>query len=214
MLTFSYKSWRLYRGTATSLTSYYAPYCFLLGLGMLLGSLPLLFTDSPAAMRHWYLAGQAVTWISLLWQAQIDWFLMLRPRWSRWILILPTAAAGAFIWLNQLGATQPRHDGKLIVWGNPYAACVGAVIILSILLLPIIVFYVRQAFALANAWSRRRALSIAFMALAIYAGEIYIYLVLRGNEPVGLSLFDCVVFGVFFLTMLIPRPTAAVGQSA
>ena len=47
--------------------------------------------------------------------------------------------------------------------------------------------------------------SIAFMALAIYAGEVYIYLVLNGNEPKGLSIFDSFVFGIFFLTMLIPR---------
>lgn len=205
-LTFGIKSFVRYHYSRNELTRYTAWFSLMVGLALVLFSVPSFFTLDPRTLLNIDLVGEGLFYVGLIFEAAIMWCLILRSYWPMRWLTVPVGVIGLAAWLYAIPHARILVMNDFITGTNPTFTNWATAALMVGLFVPVGLYFLRQT---PRQNGRKAVLTSAVVGL-VYVG---IGLVAGGFEIVTGELMtrtSVVGYDIFFTILLIvalwPRP--------
>lgn len=199
------KSFFRYRRSRDELTKYIAWFALVTGLELAAYSVPSFFTLNTGSLLALGLAGEAFFYGSMLAQAAIVWFLILRPRFSIYYLIIPTGVLGLAAWLYSLPHTKLILSNNFITFLNPRFSTIVIGVLLIGLFGPVGLYFLRSAPRQAGfkAIFNSLALGLAYLGIGLIGGgfEIVTGQIMTPTSMISNTIF----FTILLIAAAWPR---------
>lgn len=198
-----------YRRSREELSRYITWFALVTSVALAMFSIPSFFTLDIATLRAWGLAGEGVFYGSMMTQAAMMWFLLLRPRFPARYVTVPVGIVGLFSWLYSLPGTHVTLTHNFMAFYNPRISTLVIAALLIGLYGPVGVYFLRAA-------PRQTGFKAVFTSLAVGLAYLGIGLIGGGFEIVTAQMMTpssvtsiTVFFSVLLIAAVWPRRAGA-----
>ncbi|MEO7617453.1 MAG: hypothetical protein ABIS59_01275 [Candidatus Saccharibacteria bacterium] len=202
---FGYQIYRIDRKLSTQLTRHYILYCSALGGGMLVFALPGLFIADTGVLKFTYLIGEALIDFSLVYQAWIVAHFIVGSNFAKRAATLLTGIVAAFLWVMQVLSPTPYRLAHDVVWPMNTGAHWALAAIMSILLIPVTMFFFKQSLTVGDSITRIKSFSTGFTCAVIFVQYMILMFHYHDVAPIWASIINIISFSGFLIALLIPR---------
>jgi fumarate reductase subunit D len=205
LLLFGFQIWRIDHNLSTQLTRHYILYSLSLGGGIVIFSLPGLLTADPGILKGSYIAGEGLIDFSLVYQAWIAAHFIVGSGLAKRIATIATGFISAYLWVMQSISPTPYRENNSVVWATNSGAHIAITAIMTILLLPVMLFFFKQSIATKDVAARIKSFSTGMICAIIYVQYMILLYHYHDHQPFWASIINIVSFSAFLLALLIPR---------
>lgn len=205
LLVFGLQVYRVDRSLSTQLTRHYILYSIALGSGIIIFSAPALLTGNQAVLKGFYIVGEALIDFSLVYQAWIAAHFLVGSALAKRIATIVTGVLAAFLWVMQILSPAPYRFENSVVWGMNTPAHFAIATIMTILILPVTYFFLKQAFNGTETIARIKSFATGAICLIIYVQYMFLLFYYNDRQPLWSSIVNIVAFSAFLIALLIPR---------
>jgi hypothetical protein len=199
------KSWLHFHRSRDDLSRYMAWFALLTGIALAMFSVPSFFTLNESVLLFWGVAGEFPFFAAMVAQAAIMWFLIIRPRFPVYYLIVPVAILGLAAAIYAVPYTQLTVEPNFILFQNPrFTALIIAALMLG-LFGPVGIYFLKMAPRQDGFKSMLNAVSLSVVYLGVgVAGAGFE--IIAGSIMTHFSVVTNTIFFSFFLLgVLWPR---------
>lgn len=210
LLILGVKSLLGYRRSRVQLSKYITWFALLICASLFCFSIPAFFTLDMHTMLTFDLIGEGFFYASMVAQAAIVWFLMLRTRTSAYILTVPVALIGLAAWLYAIprSTTQYlRHD--FITYQDPRLSTLAIALLIIALFVPVGIYFLRLAPRQTGFKARLNSVifGIVYIGIGLVNGGFEL---VTGQMMTTTSVYGIILFFIFLLiAALWPRRAGA-----
>ncbi len=205
LLVFGLQVFRLDRSLSTNLTRHYILYSIALGGGIIIFSAPGLLTADQSILKGFYIVGEGLIDFSLVYQAWIAAHFLVGSNLAKRIATIITGILSAILWISQILSPAPFRDGNSVVWGMNNSAHISIATIMTILILPVTYFFLKQSVSVGDTRARIKSFATGSTCLIVYAQYMVLLFYYHDHQPLWNSIINIVVFSAFLIALLIPR---------
>jgi len=203
------KSFLRYHRSRDELTQYIAWFSLVVGVALASFSVPSFFTLNTATLLTWGLVGEGFFYGSMMAQAAIMWFLLLRPRFPAHFVTVPVGVAGLLAWLYSLPHTDLSLANNFITFLNPRISTLVIGVLLIGLFGPVGIYFLRSTPRQTGFKAKFSsvALGLAYLGIGLIGGsfEIVTSQIMTRTSVISNTIF----FSVLLIGVIWPRRTNA-----
>lgn len=208
VLAVSIRSFSVYRRSRTELLGYSAWFGLVIGISLLFFSVPSLFTLNTAVLLKWDLVGEILYYSSMVIQAAMVWFLILRKYVPLYAVTVPVALLALSSWVYAIPRAKVAVDNGLYDYLDPRFSTFVLGGLLIGLFLPVGLYFLRMVPRQQGIKSTMNSLifGLTYVGIGLTTGTIEIItgrVINRSTAP-GIMVF----FVALLIIALWPRQAA------
>ncbi len=213
LLVFGLQVYRLDRSLSTNLTRHYILYSLALGGGIIIFSAPGLLTSNQTILKTSYVIGEGLIDFSLVYQAWIAAHFLVGSILAKRIATITTGILSAILWVSQILSPAPFRLENSVVWGMNAVGHFSIATIMTILILPVTYFFLKQSVSTGDSRARIKSFATGITCLIIYVQYMFLLFYFHDHQPLWNSIINIIVFTAFLIALLIPRKLTATVMS-
>lgn len=203
VLFFAIRNWIEYRKSHNEFTKAFALFSFILTVSLVGYGLPGMFTSDNEIILYGYILGEVFFFSSMLFQAKILWFVLLRQKIPLWPLILFVVGCGVTAVYGSAVAASTEVVNQMVIYDAPIYTDLARVAVSIGLLMPIGYYFLLEANRREQLIQKLKPFSLGLAYFGIGAAITYRDIFTNGEDTVPVILMIMVFFGLFFISMTL-----------
>ncbi|HVE80962.1 MAG TPA: hypothetical protein VNA68_02370 [Candidatus Dormibacteraeota bacterium] len=208
--TLGYKSWRSWQKTKDPFTGYIAWFGLIIGLSLGIIGIPPFLTHDEKFIATAFSTGLCLTFLALLVQSRVVWWLMLHNRIPFWPIGLVVGLAGLYASIQGFIHTYAIYVPNFVYYEQPRAASLTLGIEALVIFGATGLFFLRQVFRQPGLPAKLKSVSVG-LTYTIVGSSVGINNIVNGHGATPQSsVFNIIFFTVLFAGLMIPQIAAPV----